>query len=186
MVELQTPRLTLRPWKSSDAPQLYRYARDERIGPRAGWPAHQSEEESLAIIESVFKPDPYTFAITLDDQTNEVIGSISLKVTLAQLAEFVQPGEAEVGYWIGVPFWGQGYAVEALRAVVDYAFDTLALEALWCGYYAGNEQSKRVQEKVGFVQNRVLYEVDVPLLHEKRTEYYTKLTREAWLTTQKN
>lgn len=183
MTTITTQRLILRPWQKSDAPRLYQYARDERIGPRAGWPVHQSVEESLTIIETLFAPDPYAFAIALANDPAHVIGSITLKVDDNQREAFMQEREVEVGYWVGAPFWGQGYAAEALRSVVAYAFDTLGMTAVWCGYYAGNEQSKRVQEKVGFSQNRVLYDVEVPLLQEKRTEYFTKLTREAWSAT---
>lgn len=58
--------------------------------------------------------------------------------------------EAEIGYWIGVPFWGMGIIPEATQCLIDYAFNDLHLKKLWCGYFDGNEQSKRVQEKCGF------------------------------------
>jgi len=58
--------------------------------------------------------------------------------------------EAEIGYWIGVPFWGQGLIPEAVRALMHYAFNELNMNKLWCGYFDGNEKLKKVQEKCGF------------------------------------
>ena len=55
--------------------------------------------------------------------------------------------EAEIGYWIGVPFWGRGLIPEATREIMRHGFRDLGLEALWCGYFDGNEKSRRVQEK---------------------------------------
>ncbi len=52
---LATNRLVLRPWQETDAADLYFYAKDERIGPIAGWPAHKNEEESLSIIKNIFE-----------------------------------------------------------------------------------------------------------------------------------
>ena len=56
--------------------------------------------------------------------------------------------EAEIGYWIGVPYWGQGLIPEAVREIMRYGFDDLNLEKLWCGYFDGNTKSQRVQEKM--------------------------------------
>ena len=51
---MKTDRITLRPWSDNDAGSLFKYAADPEVGPRAGWPPHQSEEESLEIIRTVF------------------------------------------------------------------------------------------------------------------------------------
>ncbi|MBV9086219.1 MAG: GNAT family N-acetyltransferase [Acidobacteriaceae bacterium] len=55
----------------------------------------------------------------------------------------------ELGYWLGIPFWGRGYATEAARAVVGYAFETLKLHRIYAGHFSGNEASGRVLEKIG-------------------------------------
>ncbi len=57
---------------------------------------------------------------------------------------------AEIGYWLGVPYWGQGYATEAARAVIDHAFGDLEHEALQAGARVSNPASRRVLEKCGF------------------------------------
>ena len=54
--------------------------------------------------------------------------------------------ECELGYWIGKPFWGQGLIPEAAKELLRYAFEDLGMRAVWCGYYEGNEKSRRVQE----------------------------------------
>ncbi len=73
---IQTERLTLRPWRETDAASLYAYASDPDVGPAAGWPPHRSIEESREIIRTVFTA-PHTFAICLPE-TDEPVGSIGL------------------------------------------------------------------------------------------------------------
>ena len=102
---LSTERLILRPWQLSDAEDLYYFAKDPRIGPIAGWPAHQSVEEGTDIIRSVFMQD-HIFAVVLKD-TQQVIGCIGLQLGAnSHLAMTEQEGE--LSYWIGVPYWAKG------------------------------------------------------------------------------
>ena len=63
---LQTERLFLRPWEDSDAEELYKYAKDPRVGPIAGWPVHTSVENSLEIIRGVLS-EPETYAVVLKE-----------------------------------------------------------------------------------------------------------------------
>src|SRR5215468_9201452 len=56
----------------------------------------------------------------------------------------------EIGYWLGAPYWGQGFATEAARAVIDYAFEQLGHDALQAGARVSNPASRRVLEKCGF------------------------------------
>ena len=71
---METATILLRRWRETDAEALYKYASDPEVGPRAGWPAHRSVEESLEIIRSVFTNDS-TWAIVLRE-TGEAIGCI--------------------------------------------------------------------------------------------------------------
>ena len=64
---METERIILRPWRDSDAEVLYRWASDPDVGPRAGWPPHQSVEESLEIIRTVFRDATNTWAIELKE-----------------------------------------------------------------------------------------------------------------------
>ena len=89
--------------------------------------------------------------------------------------------ECELGYWIGQPFWGNGYVPEAARELLRHGFEDLNMQTIWCGYYDGNSKSKRVQEKVGFVFHHTCEEVPVPLMNEIRVGHTNYMTREKWL-----
>lgn len=173
---LETKRLLLRPWQESDAQSLYQYAKDPAVGPPAGWPPHTSVENSRELIRSVLSA-PETYAVCLKDGTP--IGSVGLKLKgYTDMTD--RDDECELGYWIGKPFWGQGLIPEAARELLRYAFEELNMRAVWCGYYAGNEKSRRVQEKLGFVYCYTTHDLDIPLLNEKRTGHVSLLTVAAW------
>ncbi len=171
---IETERLRLRPWTEGDAESLYRYAKDDRIGPIAGWNPHTSVENSLEIIKSVFSADG-TFAVCLKEN-NVAIGCIGLMI--GKQSNLTLPEtQAEIGYWIGVPFWGQGLIPEACRELIRYAFDDMGLEQLWCGSFDGNEKSKRVQEKCGFKYHHTNKDVYWELTDDIRTEHITTLKK---------
>jgi len=92
----------------------------------------------------------------------------------------IDKDEAEIGYWIGVPFWGQGLIPEAVRELMRYAFDDLGMKQLWCAYFDGNEKSKRVQEKCGFKYHHTNKDVEWPLMNDIRTVHITTITRLEW------
>ena len=174
---LETERLLLRPWDESDAESLYEYAKDNRIGPIAGWPVHTSVENSREIIKDVLSAQE-TYAVCLKDD-GKAIGSIGLLI--GSQSNFDLPdNEGELGYWSGVPFWGRGFIPEAARALIRRAFVDLGLETLWCGYFDGNEKSKRCQEKCGFVYHHTNKDIYWELTDDVRTEHITRLTREVW------
>lgn len=87
--------------------------------------------------------------------------------------------EAEIGYWIGKPFWGHGFIPEAVRALLARCFNDLALDAVWCGYYDGNDKSKRVCEKSGFKFHHTNCDIESPF-GDKRTEHFYIMTKEAY------
>ena len=171
---LQTDRLILRPWREDDAEDLYKYASDAEVGPPAGWPPHTSVENSREIIRTVLSA-PDTFAVCLKED-GKPIGSIGFH--RKDLAE--DDDEYELGYWIGKAFWGKGLIPEASREMLRYAFEELGMNRIWCGYYDGNEKSRRVQEKLGFVYQRMTEGIEVTLLGEIRTGHSNLMTRERW------
>ena len=174
-VRMETERLILRPWEITDAEECFRYARDPRVGPMAGWPAHQSPAESRRIIRDVLAV-PETYAIVWKE-TGLPIGTVGLnRPTLIASGD----REAELGYWLGVPWWGRGIMPEAAGRLLRRAFEDLGLERVWCCYYEGNEKSKRVQEKLGFRYVRTDENVPVPLLGERRTDVVNCMTKEDW------
>ena len=173
---MQTERLILRPWEEPDAEECYKYAKDPRVGPAAGWPVHTSVEHSRQIIRDVLSAKE-TYAIVLKE-TGLPIGSIGFHNN--DLAS--KDDETELGYWLGVPYWGRGIVPEAAREMLRHAFEDLNMQRVWCGYYDGNERSKRVQEKLGFVYQRTTEDVPVPQLHETRKGHVNLMTREVWLS----
>ncbi len=154
---LKTPNLMLRPWQESDAECLYHFARNPKIGPIAGWPPHQSVEDSLYIIKTVFSKRE-TYAVVYDGIPIGCAGLLFHPDTNHWWGE----GAAELGYWIAEEYWGNGYAAEASRALIERAFDELNVEKIYASYRCENAQSKRVLEKLGF-------------------EYYSELTNENYL-----
>ena len=172
----ETERLILRPWHENDAEALYKYASDPDIGPPAGWPPHTSVENSRDIIRTVFSA-PETYAVCLKD--GSPIGSLGLKLK-GSTDMTNRDDECELGYWIGKPFWGQGLIPEASRALLCHAFEDLGMRAVWCGYYDGNEKSKRVQEKLGFVYQYTTEGLEVTLVNEIRTGHTNLMTKERW------
>ncbi len=170
---METERLILRSWEDSDAEELYKYAKDPRVGPAAGWPMHTSVENSLEIIQGVLS-EPETYAVILK-ATGKPIGSIGIMFD----RDFMAEREVEIGYWIGVPYWGQGLVPEAVHRIQQRCFEELLCTAIWCGYYDGNEKSKRAQEKCGFKYHHT-EEGMVTLLGDVRTEHFTYLTKDEW------
>jgi len=178
MMMMETQRLILRPWRVSDALDLYTFASDPRVGPVAGWPVHTSVEHSLSVIEGVLSK-PETYAVVLKSE-GRAVGSIGLMAGGGSNIG-LPADEAEVGYWIGVPFWGRGLIPEAVDEIVRRGFEDMDLNKIWCGFFEGNDKSRRVQEKCGFVYHHTNENIPWPLMNDIRTEHLSCLTRETWV-----
>lgn len=150
----ESENLILRPWNEDDAKCLYHFARNPNVGPIAGWPPHESVEDSLNIIKTVFSKRE-TYAIVKDDIPIGCVGLLFHPDTNHWWGE----DAAELGYWIAEQYWGNGYAVEASKIVTEHAFDDLNVRVIYATYKVGNNQSRRVLEKLGF-------------------KYYTEMTNE--------
>ena len=148
---LETKRLILRPWEERDAHDLFQYASNPEVGPIAGWPVHTSVENSREIIKNYFSA-PEIYAIVLKE-TMQPVGSIGLMIGSAS-DKGIPDTEAEIGYWIGVPYWGQGLIPEAVREIILTAIQSH-------GGFRKNvgsviiiqKRTFRVHWKVFFVQN---------------------------------
>jgi RimJ/RimL family protein N-acetyltransferase len=139
---LETARLILRAPHPEDAKIIAQLANDRRIAENTRRIPHPYRlADAEAFIASANRGDgEVAFLITLADGT--VVGACGL----AQL-----DGPApDLGCWIGTEYWGRGYATEAVRAVIDLAFDELGYEALQAGARVTNPASRRVLEKCGF------------------------------------
>lgn len=120
---ITTKRLFLIPWHASDADELYELAKDPEIGPLCGWEPHKTLEDSKQVLANVLS-DKSCYAVK-DMKTGHVIGSMSLN--FEEISDLKDPSkqlhQAEIGYWIGRPYWGQGLAPEGVQALTSYAFE---------------------------------------------------------------
>ena len=137
---LKTARLVLRAPSHSDVAAMVVLAGDRRVAENtARIPHPYTAADAVGLLDSINQNGGETvFAIALD---GALIGMCGLDPR--------QDG-VELGYWLGVPFWGRGYATEAARALIDYAFAELGHEVLSSGARVSNPASRRVLEKCGF------------------------------------
>lgn len=175
---LETQRLILRGWKDEDASGLFKYASDKRVGPPAGWLPHEDEAYSRAIIRTVLAKEE-TYAICLKGGNDAPIGSVGLIMEGSPLRP-LEKDEAELGFWVGYPYWGMGIATEAAKQLIKRGFDELFLKRIYCAYFEGNERSRRVQEKCGFRFHHKNDHSKIPMLSEERVEYFNVIDRDMW------
>ena len=141
-----TERLIIRPWDDLDGDELFELAKDPEIGKRCGWEPHKHMRDTMFVLHNFLEKDG-TYAICL--QNNDVIGSVGLNFKEdTELAN--KDDECELGYWIGKPYWGRGYATEACCAIIAYAFDNLGVSTIWCSCFDDNKKSEKVIKKLGF------------------------------------
>jgi RimJ/RimL family protein N-acetyltransferase len=139
---IETRRLVLRAPRIDDAEALAALLDDRRISENlARVPFPYGRTDAEAFIAKVNQPGgEIAFLITELDGT--IVGACGI-----HKCDEVQP---EIGYWLGLPYWGQGYATEAVRALIDHAFGDLGHQALQAGARVSNPASRRVLEKCGF------------------------------------
>ena len=113
----------------------------------------------------------YEFAIVIDGEAAGGIGLVR--------QSDVERLSAEIGYWIGRPFWGQGLIPEAVRELLRYCFEDKGAQRVWCSHYAGNEKSKRVIEKCGF-SYQLTCERPALVDDALRPTLFYALTKEKW------
>jgi len=143
---LKNSRLLLRSWSTSDASDLFEYAKREEVGPNAGWMPHKTEFESKQIIR-MFLMKAEVYAILLLE-VNKVIGSIGLHNYKGEKSSDLK--ELEIGFALHPDYWGMGIMPEAVQLILEHAFMDLDADVIWCGRFDFNDRSKRVQEKCGF------------------------------------
>jgi RimJ/RimL family protein N-acetyltransferase len=139
---LETARLILRAPRLGDVKPIAVLANDRRVAENTARVPHPyGTADAKAWISAVnAHAGVDNFVITLTDGT--LIGVCGL-----ELRDDTAP---EIGYWLGVPHWRKGYATEAVRAVIDHAFDNCEHDALQAGARVTNPASRRVLEKCGF------------------------------------
>ena len=144
---LYTARLIIRPWDDFDADELFELAKEPEIGEMCGWEPHKHIRDTFFALHNFLEMDG-CFAICLKE-SGDIIGSIGL--SFGNNSNIVESdNECELGFWIGKPYWNNGYATEASKKIVEYAFENLNIAKIWCCYYEENIKSKRVQERLNF------------------------------------
>lgn len=143
---LETDRLRLRPFTLADAPAVQRLAGERAIADTTLNVPHPYEagmaEQWISTHQAQYdQRQAVAFAIVLK-AGDKLVGAISLSIS----QEYER---AEMGYWIGKPYWNQGYATEAARALLRYGFAELGLNRIYASYLARNPASGRVMEKIG-------------------------------------
>jgi len=142
---LTTARLVLDAYTPQDLPALVALLRTPEI---AAWTLAIPHPFTAADGERWMADHLLNFAVRQNLELavrlqGQLIGTVGLRITRAC-------DQAELGYWIGQPFWGCGYATEAARAVVAFGFSHFNLEKIISNHFAGNEASGRVLQKIGF------------------------------------
>jgi RimJ/RimL family protein N-acetyltransferase len=143
---LVTRRLVLRPYSLADVPDLVRLAGSREVAATTlRIPHPYCEQDAIDFIVST-NSDPSLercarFAVTLRD-SGDYCGGAGLRIEHWQQ-------QAELGFWLGVPYWGKGYATECAQAVVKFGFDTLKLHRIFASHFAHNLASGRVLRKIG-------------------------------------
>lgn len=169
MTFIETPRLRLRPWNDMDAPELYELGRDSRIGMLCGWKPFERIDDAREALSTVLAA-PDSYAVTLAS-TGELVGSIALRID----TDSPDASIADIGYWIGAPYWGNGYATEAGSAIIDRARE-LGVSTIVLKYFDGNGASRRVSEKLGFAWHSREEDVEYPLIGKRLTVHRNELT----------
>lgn len=173
---LRTARLTLRPFAIDDAPAVQRLAGAYEVA-----------------LNTLLIPHPYPDGAAedwirshkVDYDENRIHHFAIDDGQLAGAMGLVMKGDriAEIGYWIGVPFWNRGYTTEAAREVLRYGFEECKLERIFAGYFSRNAASGRVMQKLGMTYEGTLRKHAVKWGERLDIVYYG-LLREEWLQLQ--
>lgn len=147
-IHIESQRLILRPFAAQDLADLNEYASVPGVGEMAGWAAHRSMDESQKVLD-MFIREKKMLALELKEN-GKVIGSLGLERCAHRPTwKFWKKGW-EVGYSLSKDYWGRGLMPEAVKALMEYCFDSLGCDYLTCSHFAYNTQSRRVAEKCGF------------------------------------
>lgn len=136
----------LRPWTLNDLDSLVKYANNPVIAKNMTdkFPYPYTSDNGKAFISFAMQGDPvHIFAI---DVNGEAVGGIGL-----HLQTDIQRKNAELGYWLAEPFWGQGIITAAIRQMTDYGFNTFDVMRIFARPFGTNVGSQKVLEKSGFI-----------------------------------
>lgn len=137
--------IKLRPWQLADLDNLVKYANNAAIARfmTDQFPHPYTPEHGKIFIEfATSNPTAKIFAIEVN---GEVVGGIGIHPQTD-----IYRKNAEMGYWLGEPFWGKGIITQAIGQIVDFAFNNLNIDRVFARPFGSNKASQRVLEKAGF------------------------------------
>jgi len=149
-MKLKGSTFCLRGWQLTDEEALVKYANNPRVSANLfdTFPYPYTVDDARQWLNSQQGIEkPTFFAIEID---GEAVGGIGIAIKAD-----VYRRSANIGYWLGEPFWGKSLMTEVVSLMVDYAFKNFDLARLQAGVYSSNPASMRVLEKVGFVKEGV-------------------------------
>ena len=139
---LETVRLRIRPYSEADIAELLPLIGAREVAATTLRIAHPyTEQDARDFLELTKSPDKIWLAITRRNDGRQ-IGGIGLRVD-------PQHHHAELGYWLGVAFWGKGYATEAAQEILRYGFEDLGLHRIFASHFKHNPSSGRILKKLG-------------------------------------
>lgn len=147
---IETPRLRLRPLALTDVDDLWPHVSDPALTPFMNWAAHTAKEETRTFVagttERVAAGTAMVWAIEHEGHASGLIGLHDIQWGKVAL----RVDRAELGFWLGIPLWNQGFMTEAAQGITRWGFETLRLHKVTVGCIEDNAASRRVIEKVGF------------------------------------
>ncbi len=175
---IEAQHLILRPFREADIPAIVRLLADPAIAETTlNVPYPYDEAKARDWLESQQRERDagtgFTFAITRRED-ERLVGAIDIRPR-------PRHQKAEIGYWIGKPYWGRGYATEAARAIIRYGFETLGLNRIYATHFTENPASGRVMQKAGMQFEGVLRQ-DVRKGDGFRDHAVYGILREDWYT----
>ena len=139
---LETQRLRLRPYSEADIAELLPLIGAREVAATTLRIAHPyTEDDARQFLALTQEPDKIWLAVTLRADGRQ-IGGMGLRLD-------TQHHHAELGYWLGVPYWGQGYATEGAREMLRYGFEELHLHRIFASHFKHNPASGRILKKLG-------------------------------------
>ncbi len=149
-MELKSGNITLRPLRLSDAVRLAELANNEKISRnlRDGFPHPYTLADAQNFLQKFTNQDPVTFFGI--DYGGEYVGNISLVP-----GQDIYRKSAEIGYFIGEPYWNKGIITAAVNLITDYGFNQLDIIRIHTGVFEYNFASQKVLEKCGFIKEGI-------------------------------
>ncbi|MGL4951339.1 MAG: GNAT family N-acetyltransferase [Mycoplasma sp.] len=174
--KITSDRFSIRPWKISDAQDMYEACSDFRISNFTGFKAHKSLSETITILNSLLYSKE-VYAIVLNEN-NKAIGSIGLhkRENLDTENKF---RNFEIGYWLSYEFQNKGIMTEAVNALCEYVFKNNIADIIWVSHADFNDKSKSVITKCGFKYSHFTDGLNRPSINkEHRFFHYVKTNKE--------